>query len=148
MSLCVCCLLLFFFASLQSSFFVFCLLVSFCFPGSLVVDSIYICFYFCFLPLFFTPHDAYEPEICETNAQSLVCPFLVYLGLFYIASLPDLNIVSLSSILDVCVISIYFSIFDFDFSTSSCILLLSIFWIVCGPLGFCGDFVLQRAARI
>ena len=82
----------------------------------------------------YTPHVACEPAICE-KLRILLCVSLLDF-LLSIASLPDLNFF-LSLPLWNC------DIFDigFDFSTSSCYFhpVWNVLWVVCGPLGFCGD---------
>ena len=103
---------LFFFLLVRLIFsFDFCVLISFCFPG--VLSGGVHMLVFCFLPLFYTPRDACEPEICE-KLRILLCVLSWFLALY--CFLAWLELFSLSSLLDVW----FFSIFDFDFSTSSC----------------------------
>ena len=102
-------------------FFVICLLVSLCFPGVLSGGVLMLVFLFSASVLH--PLRCVRAWNPRKIAHSLVCPFLISCFL----SLP-------SWMCD------FFSIFAFDFSTSSCYFHPAyFFWVVCGPLGFCGD---------
>ena len=97
------------------------LLVSFCFPGVLGGG---VCLVW-FVSLSYTPRVACEPAIC-VNLRILLCVlFLAFLHVSF----------SLSSLFD------FDFDFDFDFSTSSCFSfsMCLFLWVLCGPLGFCGD---------
>ena len=138
-SLCLClylpfCFLLspfpFCFASSPFRFSTF--LFLFCFPG--VLGNGVSMFVLWLLSLFYTPRVACEPAIYE-NLRILLCvSFLAYQVL---ASLLELNFFSLFAFLYlISSISISISIFRFRVVF---FILPYFFWVVCGPLGSCGD---------